>query len=99
MNLICMDVYVCVCVFACTCFSECICCGQKTNMCITACLSPCMIQCLLLCLTYDRIAALRNSRESHVFTFHLAVGVLLLKACSTIREFCLALGFELTSSC
>lgn len=44
-------------------------------------------------------SSLRNSRESHVFTFHLAVGVLLLKACSTICEFCLVLGFELISSC
>lgn len=84
MHLICIYVYVRVCIFACTCFSECICCGQKTNMCISACLSPWFIQRMLLCLAYDRIAGLRNSRESHVFTFHLATGVLPLKACSVM---------------
>lgn len=99
MHFICMDVYVRVGMLACTCFSECICCAQKTDMYISACLSPCMIQCLLLCLTYDRIAGLRYSRESHVFTFHLAVGALLLKACFTICKFCLVLEFELISSC
>lgn len=68
-------------------------------MCISACLPPCFIPCLLLCPDYGRIAGLRNSRGSHVFTFHLAAEVLLLKACSTICEFCLVEGFELISSC